>query len=115
MFARSLANDAIQCSLYIVMHLVSVKFNIPWYRDIGDSLNVNVILPYSDISKEISVDAAKTVKDIDEEKRKRLRELEVKVAKYADKLESSGKESQNSVKEKVEQYRQQLLEVMSRF
>jgi hypothetical protein len=40
-----------------------------------------------------------------------LREVEIKVAKYADKLESSGKETPNSIKEKVEQYRQQLLEV----
>lgn len=66
---------------------------------------------YSEVRKEISVDAAKTVKDIDEEKRKRLREVEIKVAKYADKLESSGKETPDSIKEKVEQYRQQLLEV----
>ena len=73
---------------------------------------LDVILSlYSEASKEISVDAAKTVKDMDEEKRKRLREVEIKVAKYADKLESSGKETPDSVKEKVEQYRQQLLEV----
>ena len=69
---------------------------------------MNVVLMYSEVSKEISVDA---VKDINEEKRKRLREVEIKVAKYADKLESSGKETPNSIKEKVEQYRQQLLEV----
>ncbi len=69
---------------------------------------MNVVLMYSEVSKEISVDA---VKDTNEEKRKRLREVEIKVAKYADKLESSGKETPNSIKEKVEQYRQQLLEV----
>jgi hypothetical protein len=40
-----------------------------------------------------------------------LREVEVKVAKYADKLESSGKENSATIKQKVEQYRQQLLDV----
>ncbi|XP_046851921.1 U2 snRNP-associated SURP motif-containing protein-like [Xenia sp. Carnegie-2017] len=63
----------------------------------------------SEVPKEISVEAT-ALKDRDEEKRKRLREVEIKVAKYSDKLESSGKETPHSIKEKVEQYRQQLLE-----
>lgn len=71
------------------------------------NLTVNDILLFSEVSKEISVD----VTDIDEEKRKRLREVEIKVAKFTDKLESSGKETPSSIKEKVAQYRQQLLEV----
>ena len=37
--------------------------------------------------------------------------MEIKVAKFADKLEASGKENPSSIKEKVQQYRHQLLEV----
>ena len=87
-------------------HVISRRWNI-----ITNLVVWPLFYIYSGISKEISVDAAKSVKDIDEEKRKRLREVEVKVAKYADKLESSGKENSASIKQKVEQYRQQLLDV----
>ncbi len=50
--------------------------------------------------------------EMDESRRKILREVELKVMKYADKLEANGlSRSEKTVQDELEKYRQHLIEV----